>query len=907
MINQTERNRKQQTSLSKIFSGLKPKKFQSTLQQRCQPDWRTKAALAAMIGALPVLPISVSAATAARSAQSIEAQPIHSVQQSPKAGNSAATLTVQQLVAYKPKTADHSLTLNQNVAIVGNTTSASPPPLQLLFALGSGTGITVLLVWLTTSFLKRKVNRQILEVTHAVTRLNQGDWSTQLDIEQRSEDAVRALGMQINSMASQMESLVEQQTKAAQQTDLLMQLATCRVLNQIDVERVFNKALGKARKLLAADRIVIYRFKPDWSGYILTESVASGLPQALNDTIEDPCIPEELLLAYKNNRVVATNDVFAANFHPDHLKLMQRLQIQANLVVPILNEGQLFGLLVAHHCFNTHEWQESETTFLKQLAIHLGIVLDRITFVQAKESETERSRLLKDITLEIGQAKSAEETIQRLPVTKMRQVLQADRVIVYQFDPTWKGTIIAESVADGYPRALGTAIYDPCFAKDYVKKYQEGRVQATPNIAEAGLTECHLQQLAPFAVKANLVAPIKQGNQLLGLLIAHQCDRPRIWDPLDITFFSQVATQVGLALDRASLLKQKETAAEQAQLWAREQQQQKEELQYQLITLLDEVEEAARGNLTVRANITNGEIGIVADFFNVIVENLRQIVTQVQRSATHVYGAIGENDEAMRQLADAALNQAEEINLTLGSMVQMTNSIQTVANTARLATTIASDASASAKAGGSLMDGTVDSILSLREIIGDTAKKVKRLGEFSQDIVRVVSLIEKIALQTNLLAINAGIEAARAGEEGRGFTVVAEEIGQLALQSSNATQEIEAIVETIQMGTSEVVKAMEQSTSCVVAGTRLVKDAKSSLEEIIQVSDQIAQLVESISEATVSQTQTSQSVMYLMKQIAEVSEHTSTASRQVSNSLQTTAKISRELQASVATFKVDVN
>lgn len=184
-------------------------------------------------------------------------------------------------------------------------------------------------------------------------------------------------------------------------------------------------------------------------------------------------------------------------------------------------------------------------------------------------------------------------------------------------------------------------------------------------------------------------------------------------------------------------------------------------------------------------------------------------------------------------------------------------------------------------------------------------KKVKRLGECSQEISRVLALIEKIALQTNLLAVNAGIEAARAGEEGHGFGVVAAEIGQLALQSANASREIEGIVGMIQMGTSEVVEAMEQSTSQVVQGTRLVKNAKSSLEEIILVSHQIAELVQSISEATVSQTQTSQSAMHLMKQIAEVSEQTSTASRRVSDSLQKTTKIAKALQTSVAAFTVE--
>jgi methyl-accepting chemotaxis protein len=202
------------------------------------------------------------------------------------------------------------------------------------------------------------------------------------------------------------------------------------------------------------------------------------------------------------------------------------------------------------------------------------------------------------------------------------------------------------------------------------------------------------------------------------------------------------------------------------------------------------------------------------------------------------------------------------------------------------------------------MDLTVQNILNLREIVGETAKKVKRLGESSQQISKVVSLINQIAMQTNLLAINAGIEAARAGEGGQGFAVVAEEVGELAARSAAATQEIERIVDNIQRETSQVVEAMEQSTAQVVEGTHLVEDAKQSLHQILDVSRQIDQLVQSISEATVSQVSTSEVVSKLMKEIALVSERTSKSSHQVSSALRRTVEVAQELQASVGTFEI---
>jgi twitching motility protein PilJ len=331
---------------------------------------------------------------------------------------------------------------------------------------------------------------------------------------------------------------------------------------------------------------------------------------------------------------------------------------------------------------------------------------------------------------------------------------------------------------------------------------------------------------------------------------------------------------------------------------------QKETLQQQLLQLLNNVEGAARGDLTVRADVTAGEIGTVADFFNSIVESLRDIVTQVQQAATHVNTAIGSNEGAIRHLAEEALTQAAEINHTLDAVDQMTQSMKSVAESAEKAAFVANHAAHTATKSGHAMDLTVQNILSLRETVGETAKKVKRLGESSQQISRVVSLINQIAIQTNLLAINAGIEAARAGEEGQGFAVVAEEVGELAVRSAAATQEIEQIVENIQRETSEVVQAMEIGTTQVVEGTRIVEEAKESLSEILDVSRQIDSLVQSISTATASQVETSQSVSQLMKDIAAVSQRTSDSSRQVSESLQQTVEISHQLQETVEAFKV---
>lgn len=527
--------------------------------------------------------------------------------------------------------------------------------------------------------------------------------------------------------------------------------------------------------------------------------------------------------------------------------------------------------------------------------------------VKEREEEAEREKLKADITLRIRRSLKVED-IHKTAVREIRQALKTDRVVIYEFNSkTWDGAVVSESVGAGFPKMKGVYIDDPCFRERQVQMYKNGRVRAITNIYnDTGLkqADCYVQMLEKFAVKANLVAPILIEDNLIGLLIAHTCEMPRDWQQHEIDLFKQLATQIGFALEQARLLEEVEKARQLAQNDSEQERHQKEELQMQLIELLSEVEGAAQGDLTVRAEVTAGDIGTVADFFNSIVESLRDIVTQVQTSAIKVNQAIGDNSGAISELAQEALSQAAEITRTLDAVDEMTHSMQAVSENAQEAATIANTARSTAANSGKAMELTVQNILGLRETVGETAKKVKRLGESTQQISRVVALINQISMQTNLLAINAGIEAARAGEEGQGFAVVAEEVGELAAKSAAATNEIEQIVENIQRETTDVVQAMEVGVSQVVEGTQIVEDAKLSLSQILEVSRQIDDLVQSISTTTNRGVETSHLVSVLMKEIAAVSQRTSTSSHQVSESLQQTVAISQKLQESVGTFKV---
>jgi methyl-accepting chemotaxis protein PixJ len=806
-----------------------------------------------------------------------------------------------KLAAYSPlNSSEITSPLNWGVTLTASRSEALAPTRELALILLLGIGATTALVGVVAAALARRGIKPILEATEAVKKLGQGELDTRLAVE--GSDELAFLGSNINLMADQVQTLLDDQKAALERAQLFADIAAYSAKEE-DRAYAFDLVVKAAKKKLNVDRVVVYGFEPDFSGSILAEAVDPGWPRALADRISDPCIPGKLLEEYRKGRIVPTSDVHATNYSPGHMQLLDRLEVKANLVVPIVGGENLVGLLVAHQCSGTRVWQQSEINYLKSLATQVGLSLAGVSLAAQKAAEAERVGQLNEITSRIRESLKIED-IYNTALTGIRETLKTDRAVVYLFDENWQGTIVAESVGRGWPKALGANIADPCFAEQYVEKYKRGRVKAVENIYDASLTKCYLGQLEPFKVKANLVAPILADGKLLGLLVTHQCSSSRPWQESEITFFKQVAIQVGFALDQAALLEQREQARIAAEAVSSEQRLQKEALQLQLLELLSDVEGAARGDLTVRADVTTGEIGTVADFFNAVIESLRGIVTQVKTAATQVNASLGENEEAIRQLSLDALKTADETTHALDSVLEMTRSIQEVAENARAAAAVARTASATAEAGGLAMDRSVQNILKLRETVAGTAKKVKRLGESSQQISKVVSLINQIALQTNLLAINAGIEAARAGEEGQGFAVVAEEVGELAARSAAATKEIEQIVENIQQETASVVEAMELGTTQVVEGTHLVEDAKLSLSQILEVSRQIDALVQSISSATVSQAETSQAITELMKEMAKVSERTSDSTRLVSGSLKETVGIAQELQASVSTFKV---
>lgn len=349
------------------------------------------------------------------------------------------------------------------------------------------------------------------------------------------------------------------------------------------------------------------------------------------------------------------------------------------------------------------------------------------------------------------------------------------------------------------------------------------------------------------------------------------------------------------------------TATTEAQERATATEKAREKLQRQVIRLLDDVEGASRGDLTVQAEVTADELGAVADAFNLTIQNLCGIVRQVKEAAKQVNKNSTDSEAFARNNSSDALRMAEELAVTLNSVQLMTESIQRVAENAHEAEEVAHTSSVTALKGGEAVERTVGGILQIRETVSETARKVKRLAEASQEISKIVGVISQIASRTNLLALNASIQAARAGEAGRGFAIVADEVRQLADRSAKSLKEIEQIVLQIQSETGSVMTAMEEGIQQVIDVTDKSEQSKRALEDIIEVSNRINTLVRSISGDTVRQQENSSAVAQVMQSIELIAQETSQESQRVAGSLQTLVSISRDLLTSVERFRVDKN
>ena len=649
-------------------------------------------------------------------------------------------------------------------------------------------------------------------------------------------------------MTEQVKLLEEQQTET-RRSQLFTEI-TLQIRRNLKLDDVLYTTVNEIRTALKTDRVIIYRFNRDWSGTVIADSTEVGWTKTIGKTVHQP-LGEDDIQMYANGQVRVINNIHQVDYTDFDSQIIEDWQIKANLVAPIIVNNQLTSLLCVHQCSQPRYWHKLEIDLVRHLAIQVGIALEQASLLNEFQ---QAQKILRLRDRAIASASNG------IIITDPRQ---PDNPIIF-CNPAFE-TITGYSPEEAIGRNC---------------RFLQGP-ESDPIITE------QIRHAIRNHIECQVVVKNYRKNGTI------------YWSELTISpvrdSFGQVINYIGIQAD----ITRRQQVEEELKL-------SKQALQSQLLQLLTNVKDASHGDLTVGAENTFGEVGIVADVFNTIIENLRQIVNQVKQAAYQVNLSLGENSNVIHQLANEAITQAQEINYTLEEVNKMNFLIQTVADNAQQTSQFAYTISDAAQTAESAMDNTVENIFNLQRTVIEKTNKVKRLGESSQKISYVVSLIKQIALQTNLLAINASIDAAWVGKEGKGFTIIAEQIAQLAAQSQEATKEVQEMLENIELETNEVAKAIEIGTREVIEGANQIKNANHNLGQILEASHQIDYLAQSISNATLSQGQNTQAIASLMQQLLQASEHTANSSYIVSMSLQQTQEVALLLEESVGSFKTGV-
>ena len=356
---------------------------------------------------------------------------------------------------------------------------------------------------------------------------------------------------------------LEDQTVNLSQSQIEQQNALnaviARIRESLDLETIFKTTAIEVRSLLKADRVGVFRFYPelDWEGEFVSEDVDPQWTSAIATKVYDYCFGEQFAIHYQQGKVQAVADIYNADLSNCHVDILAKFQVRANLIVPLLKEKELWGLLCIHQCSNPRHWSDSEIHFIKQIAEHLTVAIQQAEYLKQAQYQTEQQQALTAVIARIREPFEL-ESIFRITVSEVRKLLKTDRVVVFRFTPElkWKGGFVYEDVDESWMSILSEELYQYQFIEKFFPLYCQGQVKGIADIYLGNLDENYLNILKRFQVRANIVAPLLQGNEVWGLLCIHQCDAPRRWEAYEIEFVSQIAEQLGVAIKQTEYLEQ---------------------------------------------------------------------------------------------------------------------------------------------------------------------------------------------------------------------------------------------------------------------------------------------------------------------------------------------------------------
>jgi twitching motility protein PilJ len=468
---------------------------------------------------------------------------------------------------------------------------------------------------------------------------------------------------------------------------------------------------------------------------------------------------------------------------------------------------------------------------------------------------------------------------------------------------------IAQGLLDGSPELRLAGTKDPQTRERLealMKLYEQTRTQAGAILGNLqGLVSAREAQ---SAIIADSEPMRKSLEDLQGKLQAQTGLGAGALATLAISALFAIICSIGLAYVQLQDSRKRQLVAEQQRLEAERQEQEAKRVndanQAAILRLMNELQTVAEGDLTQEATVTEDITGAIADSVNYTVEELRQLVGNVQSTATKVAQTTAQVESTSTELLAASTEQLREIRETGQSVLDMAARINQVSGQAQESAQVARQSLKAAEQGLTAVQNAIGGMNSIRDQIQETSKRIKRLGESSQEIGEITELISDITEQTNVLALNAAIQAASAGEAGRGFSVVAEEVQRLAERSADATRQISALVRAIQTDTQDAVAAMERSTQGVVEGAKLSDNAGTALTEIDQVSRRLAELIEQISTSASKEAESANVVAGNIQHIFAVTEQTGEGTRSTAQQVRELTRMAEELRQSVARFKI---
>ena len=367
---------------------------------------------------------------------------------------------------------------------------------------------------------------------------------------------VSSLGEQLGIAIQQAEYLQAVKARSDRQKVLV------RILGQVrksqDLMRTFKTTTQEVRQLLDADRVGIFRFNPDkdWEGEFIAESVGAPWKSALAHPVYDHCFSQNFAPLYQQGRTSAITDIYQHGLQDCHVQILERFEIRANLVAPILTaQADLWGLLCVHQCESPRHWEEDEVEFVSCITEQLGVAIQQAKYLQVVKERADRQRILVQAISRIRQSQEISR-IFKITAQELRHLLDCDRVGIFRFDPEqdWEGEFIAESTGARWQSVLDKRVHDHCFNDRFAPLYVQGQYSAIADITTEDLKDCHQQILQQFEVRANLVVPIVLEQRLWGLFCIHQCEGPRHWQIEEIEFVQLVVEHLGVAIQQTDYL-----------------------------------------------------------------------------------------------------------------------------------------------------------------------------------------------------------------------------------------------------------------------------------------------------------------------------------------------------------------